>query len=393
MKWVTTVIRDEIKYLFGGKIPLILIIFFVPLLFSVLFGFVYQNNVVNHIPLAIYDQDQSNLSRQLIQMYDDAERFDISVYVNNQQELEDCINNGTALAVLQIPRDFSKDVKQGRASNILFITNSANNMFGNAAISTTQEISRTFTVAVAKSMLQSGGVLPDAAMHAAYPVQLGVRILNNPANGYSSFMLAGLMMNGFQIGLMICFAPTVVTELLRRRYGKECPSLAILAGKIVPYWLASIPAFYMSLAVCVFGFAVPMRGSWLDAGVLAGTFAFFVLGVLMIFSACCPSRELSLQAPMVYIMPGLLYSGLSWPSFSMNTVAYAVSFIMPMTRAGDNLRDIMLAGYAPVLWSDAAAMAVGGLISMGIALGVVSFRRHDMGHRLLAKWKRGGMPT
>ena len=72
MKWIT-IIRDETKYLISGKVPLMLIIFFVPLLFAVLFGFVYQHNVVNHIPLAIYDQDQSSLSRQLIQMYDDSE--------------------------------------------------------------------------------------------------------------------------------------------------------------------------------------------------------------------------------------------------------------------------------------------------------------------------------
>jgi ABC-2 type transport system permease protein len=137
-----------------------------------------------------------------------------------------------------------------------------------------------------------------------------------------------------------------------------------------------------------------MRGSWLDAGVLAGAFAFFLIGVLMIFSACCPSRELSLQAPMVYIMPGLLYSGLSWPPFSMNDLAYAISFVMPMTRAGDNLRDILLSGYAPTLWGDCGAMIIGGVISTATAVGIFSFRRHFGGLRsILHRMKKGGTPT
>jgi ABC-2 type transport system permease protein len=155
--------------------------------------------------------------------------------------------------------------------------------------------------------------------------------------------------------------------------------------------LISLPAFYLSLAVIVYGFDVPMRGSWLEAGMLAGSFAFFVIGVLTIFSACSPSRELSLQAPMVYIMPGLLYSGLSWPSFSMNNLAYVISFIMPMTRTGDTLRDILLAGYAPTLWSDCSAMVIGGIVSAAVAIGIFSFRRRYGGLRsLLSNRKKGG---
>ena len=83
-------------------------------------------------------------------------------------------------------------------------------------------------------------------------------------------------------------------------------------------------SFILSLNVVIYGFAVPMRGSWADAILMAGAFLFFVSSVLHVFSVFCPTRVLALQSPMVYIMPGLLYSGLSWPAFDMSDVASAI---------------------------------------------------------------------
>jgi len=62
------------------------------------------------------------------------------------------------------------------------------------------------------------------------------------------------------------------------------------------------------------------------------------------------------QAPMLYIMPGLLYSGLSWPPFDMSSFAAAFGALLPMTYAGDALRDIMLSGYAPDLTRNVGIM-------------------------------------
>lgn len=369
------IIREEIQYLLSGRVPLVLIIFGVPLFFTILFGLIYGENVVNHIPMVIYDQDQSSLSRTLVQMYADSERYDVVSYVSTQEDMEAAINNREALVALGIPQDFSQNIKNGNGADIAVIANSTNNMFGNAALSSAQEINRSFSVAVGQKLMEELNQPPDAAMNAAYPVHLGVRILNNPINGYAPFMLSGLMLNGFQIGLMIAAAPLLTTECIRRRYGREYSSFLIMLGKGIPYWGFGLLAYLLALAVVIHAFAVPIRGSWFDAAVLGGAFDFFVVGVMMFFSSCSPTRVMSLQIPMVYIMPGLLYSGLSWPSFDMNEIAGFLSLLLPMTYAGDNLRDILLAGYAPALWTDCAKMLLGGCIAGNLALGIFSLRR------------------
>ena len=372
---ILTILRDEVRELFQGRWPLAALIFAVPLGFALLFGFIYAENTVKHIPLVVYDQDQSSLSRTLIKMYADSERYTLAYQVSSQQEMEELVAADDALAALQIPRDFSKNVKMANGSEILFLVNSTNNMFGNAALSSAQEINRTFSVAVAQKLTEGLGVLPAAAMATAYPVHFGIRILNNPANGYTPFMLAGLMMNGLQISIMLIIPPLLIRELQTRRYGKDTSALLLVIGRAIPVWCLGVLSFLLSLAVVVYGFDVPMRGSWFEATLLAGGFLFFVIGAMWLFSACSPTEVMSMQMPMLYIMPGLLYSGLSWPVFSMNAVAWWLSRLLPMTYTGDNLRDLMLAGSAPTLWSDIGQMLLIGAVMTLLAAGIFSFRR------------------
>lgn len=365
----------SLRGLFRGRVPFAALLIGTPLGFTLLFGTIYAENVVNDIPLAVYDEDQSVLSRKLIQAYDDADRFTVVTYVTSEEEMRAKLMDGQALAALEIPKGFSKEIHLGNGADALLMVNSANNMFGNAALSASQEIARTFSVGMASELLEAGGVLPQAALSGAYPVRLGVRITGNPANGYASFMLSGLMLNGLQIGVMVTLAPLLITELLRRRWDRRYPSWLLAAAGTLPYLLVAFVGYLISLLAVIWLFAVPMRGSWLDAAALGLSFLVFVGGVLLVFSTCVPSRELALQAPMVYIMPGLLYSGLSWPVFDMNGVAAAFGKLLPMTYAGDALRDILLSGYAPELGQNCAIMVGGGLFCLLVASGIFHWRR------------------
>ena len=365
----------EMRGLFCGRVPLACLLIGTPLGFTLIFGTIYGANIVNDIPLIIYDEDQSALSRKVIQAYADADRFVVAEYVQSEEEMRAALLDNHGKAALAIPRDFAKDVKQGRSAEALLIVNSANNMFGNATIAASQEIARNLEVSVSTSMLESGGLMPAAALANAYPVRLGVRITGDPANGYAAFMLGGLMLNGLQIGIMVTLAPLLITELLRRRYARRYPSWLFMLAGTAPYALVAFIGYIIAMLACIHLFYVPMHGSFLAACALGGAFIAFVCCVLLVFSACVPSRELSLQAPMLYIMPGLLYSGLSWPPFDMSTFATAFGALLPMTYAGDALRDIMLSGYAPDLMRNVSIMLAAAVGCFLVAWGIFHWRR------------------
>ena len=362
-----------------------LLIVGLPLAFTIIFGHVYDSNVVNQIPLTICDEDQTSLSRTLINMYADSEKFSIVSHVATLDDVHAEIFSGHAKAALIIPKNFSREVKLGHGSEISIVVNSANNMFGNAALSAAQELNRTFSIGVAQKLFEGANLLPDAAMATVYPIKMGVRILGNPTNGYSPFMLSGLLLNGLQIGIMLAFVTFLTDELQLRRDFTKIFYVRFIFRRVATIWLFGIIGCVLSLIVAIKFFAIPMRGSWLDVLILSGAFIFFVEGVLMIFSAIAPQAELALQAPMLYIMPGLLYSGLSFPTFDMNEFARLYSSTMPMTYAGDNLRDILLIGHAPNLWQDFRSMLLGGTIGIFIALTIFFLRLKRGGSNVPAR--------
>jgi ABC-2 type transport system permease protein len=379
------ILKEEVKNLMRGRYPVIWIIFCLPLLFTVLFGTVYQQNVVKYVPLVIYDQDQSSLSRTVIQAYGDSERFRIVSQVYTQEDMEQAIYNGTALAGLGIPRDFSKNVKQGTGTDVVLIVNSNNNMFANAAMGAAWEINRSVSVAVSQKLFEGMGQLPDAALKMAYPVRMGIRILNNPTAGYTPFMLSGLMLNGLQIAIMLVAAPLFSRELLRRQYAVSCPAWKIVLGKTIPCWLAAVLSFAICIVTMHYFYAVPLKGDLMDLFVISSAFIFFVIQVIFLFAAFAPNEVMSIQLPLLYIMPGLLYSGLSWPAFHMNEFAVFFAALLPMTYGADNVRDLLLAGYAPALWQDTAYMILFGCICSLLAGCVLSLRRRYTAQEIIAK--------
>ena len=309
--------------------------------------FTCSKNVVNEIPTAILAQDQSKLSRNLARMFDDSERFDVVAEFSTEEDLRNAVDSGRVKIAIEIPKHFSRDIRQGIGSEVLIVVNSANNMFSNPAISSSQEIVRTFSAMLGKSQ-----------------IRLGTRILGNPVNGYSSFMLSGLILNGAQIGLMISFAAFFFDE--SRSNGR----IRDLPWKILPYWIFSLTGFMIAIWISTKLFAIPMHGSWIDIAKIGGGFLYFVIGVLSLFSILSPQREMCLQAPMIYIMPGLLFSGLSFPRFDMNSFGAIFSTILPMTYAGESIRDAMLMGSSPEI----SSMILGGSIPLAISI-LVFWRR------------------
>lgn len=227
-----------------------LVPFIVPLGFAVLFGFVYQENVVNHIPMVVWDEDQSATSRSLIQAYTDADRFDFVAQVDTEEEMLDALHAGEARVALAIPRDFDKELKSGQGTDFMLMVDSSNNMFGNAAISASQEVSRSFSVAAGQQLLESQGLLPDDAIVAAYPVRMGAGDWQGP----SWLLLVAKLVLYFALAMLSYLLVTVLVQ-----YVFAIPLKALL-GTLLGLASAFIVAA-MSFGIFASAIFLPVHGS------------------------------------------------------------------------------------------------------------------------------------
>ena len=143
------ILRREWGILWKGRFPVAPILFLLPLAFTLAFGIIYYQNSVERIPLIICDEEQSPVSRTVIQAYSDSEKFSITGEVYHAEDMTDALQSGSAIAALYIPADLSKKIKTGDPIDLLILVDSANNMFGNAAMTDANEINKTLAVGIA----------------------------------------------------------------------------------------------------------------------------------------------------------------------------------------------------------------------------------------------------
>ncbi|VBB04984.1 Hypothetical protein LUCI_0190 [Lucifera butyrica] len=369
------IILLELQGLFRRKFPTALLLFGIPILYVFLFGHAYKSGVVNYIPAVIYDQDQTAASRALTQEFIDSERFQVVAQVTTREEMEQLLRVKKALVSISIPPKFAQNIKLSIGSEVLVEANSSNNMFANAVIASSQEIVQTFAAGTGQKLLEGINQMPAPALQSALPVRLGVRILNNPTASYTDFMLSGLMANGLQIAILLVAGTLISKEYSCLSRWRGTSSALIVAGKLLPCWLCAIGAFITGLGYLTASFGVPCRGNLASILLLGSAFTFLVTNLSFLFSAITHDEVSSVQVPLLYIMPGLLYSGVSWPPFAMNHFAQFFSSLMPLTYMGDTLRDLLLAGYSPTLLKNIVIMFAGGS-GLGLITGLVfSYRR------------------
>ena len=89
----------------------------VPLLFLLLFGFALSLDV-DHVPMLVYDADQSAESRALIQRFQASRFFTVVGFVDSYGEIEKAIDSSRVLIAIAIQRDFSRHVAAGQEADV-----------------------------------------------------------------------------------------------------------------------------------------------------------------------------------------------------------------------------------------------------------------------------------
>lgn len=360
------IIKRELQQLFIKDAKRAFYLFGASAAYAVLFGLLYMTGVVNYVPMVVYDQDQTQLSRSLVRAFEDSDRYRVVAYVSTQEEMEDYLQNKTAQAALAIPPDFNKDIKLGRASQIMLEANGANIIIGNTIMSSAQEIMMEFSAGVGRSLLETVGQLPDPALNRVAPIEFRLRVLNNPILSYLDFFVLGVAMAALQQGVLLSVGASMTNEKFEEFH--DTSPVVMLLGKITPYWLGGVLSYMLALLIAVQGFGIPCRGSLTSIMLVGAAFLFTVAIMGSLMALICKDEVGFTQLSLSYTVPAFIYSGYTWPLHAMGIFSTVLASLFPITYAANNVRDLMLVGYAPMLHYGVFALLAAGLLLFAIAV-------------------------
>jgi ABC-2 type transport system permease protein len=330
-----------------------------PVLLLVLFGFGISFDV-DHLGLAVVDQDRTAQSRELVRNVTASEEFILEWEGTSPEEGLRELRRGNAIAVLVVPRGFAEDVAGGGAQVQLLVDGSD----GNTA---------TQALAKAQALVDAASRKFAAAAPRAPPLEVRVRTLFNPNSRSALFLVPGLASYLLAIVAVLITALTVAREWERgsmeQLFATPVGRMEIIVGKLLPYLGIGLLQVLLVLTAGAWIFDVPVRGSVVALGLGALLFLIGMLGQGLLISVVTRNQVVATQvATMTSVLPSMLLSGFIFPIANLPPPLKVVSMLIPARYFVSTLRGVLLRGNGvDVLWPQLLAMALFAAVMLTLA--------------------------
>ena len=326
------------------------------------------------IPMAVWDEADTNQSREFIQRFSQNDYFRLTTMVHSLPEMEDLINRNKITLALHIPWDFSKKLNVGQKTSVQLILDGTDS---NAALITSRyagSIIFDYAADVLNQRLNRLGIGKEASG----PLLIEERTWFNPNRISSTSFIPGVVAMVVMLVSLQLTALAVVREkeigTLEQLLVSPIRPLELLIGKTVPFILISLADVVLVIIVAISWFDVPFRGNPLI--LLLGTilFLFCTVGGGLFISTFSTTQQQAMMVSVFFFMPAILLSGLVFPIHNMPLAAQLITYLNPLSYFIVVLQDLFLKGVGlEVLWPQFAAMAGLG-ISM-LTLSVLRFHK------------------
>lgn len=316
---------------------LYLLMIICPIFVSLLYVFIYNNEIVRNLPVAILDDDHSSLSRTLTEFVEGSSSMNVTGYVSSVEELKKGMQSGIYQAGFYVPRNFENDVKSGKNSTIIIFKNTSNLIVGNTIMKDGMTIVKTISAGAIVKKLRNKGMLYDQALNIANPIKVEAQSLYNPNYSYLGYLVPGLLAFTLQLIIMISSVIVMSSEFSHETFPElleisKNNIYKIIIGKSIPHLLIHTATVFL-----IIGIILPLAGIKYPGSVIL-IILFFIL-----FAAACLSFGIFISSAFhdqmfatslaLFInMPAFIFSGYTFPVWAMPVVHQIFAALLPFTH-------------------------------------------------------------
>lgn len=340
----------------------IAIAFVTPVLLLLLFGYGVSLNARN-TPIALVIDQPSGLTADFAGSLRHSEYLAVT-QLPDMQAAEQALRTHRVDAIIHLRARFATEVQAGRGAPIQVILNGVD--------ANTARLVRGYIEGSVGRWLQQ-----RAERHghqAIQPVELVSRIWFNPNVRSRDYLVPGL------IAVIMTLIGAMLTALVVAREWERGTMEAlmvtpvtigeVLFGKLLPYFFLGMGGMMLSVAMALWLFDVPLRGSLWILFAVSAVFMLVALGMGLLISVSSRSQFVAGQAAIVStFLPAFLLSGFIFDIHSMIGPIRLLTYIVPARYFVSFLQTIFLAGNVwAVIVINTLALAVMATILLGVTL-------------------------
>ena len=293
----------------------------IPIVVFILLAFIYIEGALRKIPVAVFDEDNTKLSRTIVDFINSSAAMKVTYYLSSEDDLKTFFLNHDEHAIFRIPRGMEHDVMKGKNTVVQALTNSSNIIYGNVLMREAYTIVGTVSAGVTIQKLVATGLSERQALNLAMPIVVSAKPLFNPIYNYLYYLVPGLMTVLLQMIVFFISTRTINSEYNKGTFGtlvkvSNNSAFNIILGKTLVYFLFSI-GITMFIALVYLMFGIPFKDRVFELLILFSIFILSNIALGQMLSATIDDEMLALDIAFFYNSPAFVFSGFTFPIFGM----------------------------------------------------------------------------
>ncbi len=309
----------------------------IPIVVFLVLGAIYYKGALREVPIAVYDNDNSTLSRTYIRFLESSPNLKVTTYLSATDAIENAFVEKEVQGVFYIPKDFYKDILKNAPTQVRIYTNSTNIVFGNLLYKSAVEVTQSLSGAIVAKRMAPLGINPNKILGTVLPIAINTRVLGNPQYNYVYYLLPGLTTVLLQMILFLAASRAFNHEWKKNTYPQlfslsEGSITAMLLGKYFAFMVYGLSLCGLIFAIIFPIFGIPIYGNLMH--LLALVLLFISANILLGFglSLIVKDEIIALDAAIFYNSPAFIFSGFTFPIWAMPWLNTLYAQIIPYTH-------------------------------------------------------------
>ena len=316
----------------AGDTGVLMMLFGAPLLYSALYPLPYSREDVQQVPIAIVDQDRSQLSQQLVRFVMAHPALDVREVMPDLAAAQDRLWRNEVAGVMIVPAGLNRDVLAGRPATVTLAGDGAYLLLNKVALGALGEVVGTVSAGIEIRRLLAGTSSRDQALVQRQPVALNPVPHYNTREGYGSYIVPGVAVLIIQQTLLIGIGMLLGTRTER---SAPAPAPPPTSAGFFGAWLA-VATVPMLTCAFYFGFVMawqdyPRGGNFTGLVAFGLVFALALAAAGLLLGLLFRSRERSALLLIGLSVPMLFVAGFSWPADALPVPLQAARWLLPST--------------------------------------------------------------
>jgi len=359
MKRFTGFVIKEFYHIFRDYRTL-LILFGMPAVQLLLFGYVLTNEIKN-ARIAIYDASKDEISRKISEKIISSGYFILEKNLMNYSQIGPTFRDGKIKLVIIFGSKFAEKLEREGKADIQILGDASDPNTANILVNYATGIINNYLISINAEQVPMR-IVPE------------VRMQYNPELKGVFMFVPGIMA---MLLMLICALMTSLSITREKELGtmelllvSPLRPIQIIIGKVIPYVVLAFIDSCIILGMGKFVFGVPIEGNIVLLLAICLLYITMALSLGILISSITNSQQIAMTVSLVaLLLPTILLSGFIFPVENMPVILQVLCYLMPPKYFITIIKAIMLKGNSFIyIWKESLILILFTVIFIMMAI-------------------------